>query len=552
MSKYMKWAELPARTDVHQDKGTTDWGNHDLYPIAPKERTYGRGAFLLYWTTCGAGLSTFALGSSYIVYGLTAGQACGAVLIGSVLASMNSLLCGRVGAEKNLGYTMMARVSFGLRGMWLPLFFQIISNAMFFGLQAVYGGQAISLMLGAIFPQYKNLENTLPASAGTTTQNLIGFFLYVITYIPIILFIKPHKLEPFMWPAFIGTVATVFGLMAWAVNKNGGSPGNLITPTIVLSTSDRAFRFIQCISSVCGTYTGPADRFADWTRFAKKKNSHIPGSATAMPVVITICALLGVLTASATKAIYGESYWQPLTLLQMVQQTEYTAGCRAATFFAGLAIYSHQLFVNVTQNNYGAGMDLAGIWPRYISMKRGAILLCFLGVVVQPWRFLTQATVFISVISSFAVFSSVTTAILVVDYWWVRKCIWKVPDLFHGGPGYIYWFTHGINLRAWFAYIVGVIPSLPGLVLNIMGRTTGAAVKIYQITYILGFVLGAILFAGANYFFPPEGLGISEDFTEPGFVDAIAISASDNGSEDAVAKGPVVVSEKRDVGDIAV
>lgn len=204
-----------------------------------------------------------------------------------------------------------------------------------------------------------------------------------------------------MWPAFIGTVATVFGIMAWAVNKNGGSPGNLITPTIALSTSDRAFRFIQCISSVCGTYTGPADRFADWTRFAKRKNSHIPGSATAMPVVITICALLGVLTASATRAIYGESYWQPLSLLQMVQKTEYTAGCRAGTFFAGLAIYSHQLFVNVTQNNYGAGMDLAGIWPRYISMKRGALLLCSIGVVIQPWRFLTQATVFISVISSF-------------------------------------------------------------------------------------------------------------------------------------------------------
>lgn len=74
--------------------------------------------------------------------------------------------------------TMMARVSFGLRGMWLPIFFQVMSNMVFvctsseceitvanvmkFGLQAVYGGQAIGLMLSAIFPQYKNMENTLP------------------------------------------------------------------------------------------------------------------------------------------------------------------------------------------------------------------------------------------------------------------------------------------------------------------------------------------------------------------------------------------------------
>jgi hypothetical protein len=66
MSRFLKWAELPARDDIYQDKGTTEWGNHDLYPITENERTYGKGAFMLYWLTCGGGLSTFAIGSSYI------------------------------------------------------------------------------------------------------------------------------------------------------------------------------------------------------------------------------------------------------------------------------------------------------------------------------------------------------------------------------------------------------------------------------------------------------------------------------------------------------
>lgn len=121
-----------------------------------------------------------------------------------------------------------------------------------------------------------------------------------------------------------------------------------------------------------------------------------------MPVVITLCALLGVLTASATKEHFGEAMWQPLTILTYIQTNNYTPGGRAATFFAGFAIYLHQVFVNVTQNNVGAGMDLAGIFPRYISMKRGALLLLVVGVLVQPWRFLTQASIFLSVISSFA------------------------------------------------------------------------------------------------------------------------------------------------------
>ena len=236
-----------------------------------------------------------------------------------------------------------------------------------------------------------------------------------------------------MWPAFVGIVGTVFGIMAWAVHENGGSPGNLISPTVKLSASARGFRFVQCISGIAGTYGGSGDRISDvsnhlffcgpppmplearelnllpvlitfflqWTRFSKHKNSHIIGSATAMPIGITLCALLGTLTASATHAKFGTTMWQPLTILSFVQNRSYTAGCRAATFFAGFAILQHQIFVNVTQNNVGAGMDLAGVWPKYVSMKRGSVFVCLCGIICQPWRFLTQATIFITIIGGF-------------------------------------------------------------------------------------------------------------------------------------------------------
>jgi NCS1 family nucleobase:cation symporter-1 len=46
-------------------------------------------------------------------------------------------------------------------------------------------------------------------------------------------------------------------------------------------------------------------------------------------------------------------------------------------------------------------MDLAGIVPRYISLRRGAILVGIIGIVIQPWRLLTEALTFITVLSSF-------------------------------------------------------------------------------------------------------------------------------------------------------
>lgn len=65
---------------------------------------------MMYWLTCGAGLSTFALGSSYIAVGLTAGEACGSIFVGTILTSAIAILCGRAGAEKNLGYVGIARL----------------------------------------------------------------------------------------------------------------------------------------------------------------------------------------------------------------------------------------------------------------------------------------------------------------------------------------------------------------------------------------------------------------------------------------------------------
>ena len=49
-------------------------------------------------------------------------------------------------------------------------------------------------------------------------------------------------------------------------------------------------------------------------------------------------------------------------------------------------------------------------------MRRGAVILAVLAAAINPWRFVTQATMFITVLSTFAIFSSVTTPILTADY----------------------------------------------------------------------------------------------------------------------------------------
>ena len=51
------------------------------------------------------------------------------------------------------------------------------------------------------------------------------------------------------------------------------------------------------------------------------------------------------------------------------------SGVRAAAFFAGLGCTCAQLSINVLLNSVSTGMDMAGLWPKYINIRRGAYIL---------------------------------------------------------------------------------------------------------------------------------------------------------------------------------
>ncbi|KAF2475009.1 putative nicotinamide riboside transporter 1 [Lindgomyces ingoldianus] len=331
------------------------------------------------------------------------------------------------------------------------------------------------------------------SSAGITTPGLIGFVLFMIMYFPIIYFVPAWKVQKLL-----------------EVQENGGSPGNLVAPAIKLSKAEAGFRVIQGITSVAGTYTGGSDRVSDWTRYGRRRHTSTPAIIT-LAVTVILTALVGIISTSALAERYGLLEWNPLIMLQWIQQTSYTPKCRAGTFFAGVGLLSVTTFVNYTQNCVSSGMDVAMLFPRYISQRRGAIIFSILGVLANPWRFLTQAETFITVLSSFGVFMSPAAAILIVDFWIVRRQKWNIPELYI--PGGTYWFTAGVNWRAFIAYFLGMWPALPGFVNAVSSLEVDVVWRrFYQISFFFGYLVSAILFYIFNRISPPPGLGVQVSF----------------------------------------
>jgi NCS1 family nucleobase:cation symporter-1 len=107
----------------------------------------------------------------------------------------------------------------------------------------------------------------------------------------------------------------------------------------------------------------------------------MPAMAIALPVTVTITAMFGVFITTATEYMNeGTIQWNPLLLMITIQQQTYTPISRCATFFAGVAILLSQIFVNITQNTIPYGIDLASMFPRYLSRRRACLILVVLAL----------------------------------------------------------------------------------------------------------------------------------------------------------------------------
>lgn len=102
-----------------------------------------------------------------------------------------------------------------------PLFGLVLTTRSF-GIQAYWGGLAVKVVLSSIFPSFQHMANTLPESAAITTNELIGFVIYIIIFTPLML-VHPTKYHRLLYWAFGASVATMGGLFIWAVAANGGA-----------------------------------------------------------------------------------------------------------------------------------------------------------------------------------------------------------------------------------------------------------------------------------------------------------------------------------------
>ncbi|KZP26398.1 NCS1 family nucleobase:cation symporter-1 [Athelia psychrophila] len=492
------------------------WTNRDLIPIPPQRRTYKVWSYFVYWCISGSNISAYTTGSSLLAYGLNAQQAMACVVIGALIVGMLSVACGWMGEIHHIGFTVSSRFSWGTRGGYFPVVLRAFSGVFYFGIQAYWGGQACSVAIGALIPGFAHMKNTIPLSSHIATNDLIGTLIWYLLYIPLIL-IPPERLQRSFAVSAVALTCTLLGLTIWSVHTNGGGGPLFHTPNTAASTS---WSMIFGITSILGAWGSGTLGQSDWTRYAERRYAPTLSQMVAAPITITVTALLGVVVTSASSSILGELYWSPITLLgAILDYYHFSSGARAAVFFAGAALAFSQLCLNVVLNSVSVGMDISGLWPRFINIRRGAYILAVLGIASNPWQILTSAATFLTAISGFGIFLAPMTGIMLADYLVVRKKTLVIEDLYVGDARSIYWYSHGVHWRAVLAWALGTWPTLPGFIMILQDPTSeNNWTKIFKIAFFIGLSISFVSFIAICAISPPPRLGEGLDYLDDSIV----------------------------------
>ena len=248
------------------------------------------------------------------------------------------------------------------------------------------GGRLAAVCITAIWPSFAKIPNTLSPSIPTTTYEMIGFTVFWIISVPF-LFIRPeHFKRPFQFISIYCGLGMLC-MMIWSLSVARGvgpifSKGQTVKDGSQFNTS---WLMMAGINQAIGQNAAGMTNSSDFSRYAKKSSHYLIGTISCLWFVGALVSFVGLVTTAACQKIYGKIYWNPPDLLMvMMNYGEGSSAARAAVFFLALGFGLTSMFENICGNSVAGGIDLAGLFPRYINIRRGAIItflaawVCFL------------------------------------------------------------------------------------------------------------------------------------------------------------------------------
>ena len=225
--------------EVGSDVADSPRFNKDIAPTRVAQRTWNKWHIAALWVGMSICVPTYTLGGVLTTYfGLSVGEALWAIFVANVIVLVPLILNAFGGTKFGIPFPVMLRSSFGIIGSNVPALVRALVACGWFGIQTLFGGTAVHLLLSALFDGWKQL-----GSVG----EVLGFLIFWTANVAVVIrgseSIK--RLEAFAAPLLLlrgcGTadLGVAAGFHHGAVRAPGQPSGGRFVPRRTFSRASR-------------------------------------------------------------------------------------------------------------------------------------------------------------------------------------------------------------------------------------------------------------------------------------------------------------------------
>lgn len=471
------------------EQQNTSLYNQDLAIVPKEKRTWGTWNYAALWISMSLCIPTYTMASSMINQGMSWWQAILTIFIGNVVVLIPMLLNGHAGAKYGIPFPVFARASFGTRGANIPAMLRAIVACGWFGIQTWIGGAALYNLIRAWNPSLPPID-----VSNSLFPQAIPFLCFLIFWM-LNMFIVYKGVESIrkllVFKAIFLPVAAL-ALFFWAITAAKGL-GPILNEPSKFKTNAEFFRFFfPALTAVVGFWATLSLNIPDFTRYAKSQKDQIRGQAIGLPPSMTLFAFVGVVVTSASAIIYGNPEWDPVALAGKFEN-------KIMVSFAMIGIIISTLATNIAANIVSPANDFSNLSPKKINFRTGGYITGIIGILIFPWKLMADPHGYIFTwLIAYSSLLGPIGGILIADYYFIRKQSLVAKELYKSDG--IYSYQNGLNSAAIIALIIGILPNLPGFLLQIKLISSTAfptwISDLYNYAWFVGFFVSGIVYLG--------------------------------------------------------
>ena len=459
----------------------------DLAPVPASKRSWGTWNYAALWISMSLCIPTYMLASSLIEGGMNWWQSILTIFIGNTVVLIPMILNGHAGAKYGIPFPVFARASFGTAGANIPAVLRAIVACGWFGIQTWIGGFALFQMLRLWFPLLDTLPAVFPASWSLQTGPAICFLLFWFLNMYVVYLGVDSIKKLLVFKAFFLPFAAL-ALLFWAISAGHGLGPILEQPSKFATTADFFHFFFPALTGMVGFWATLSLNIPDFTRYAKSQKAQITGQAIALPSSMTLFSFIGVVVTSATTIIYGTTIWDPLVLAGKFES-------KLLVSIAMIAVAISTLATNIAANIVSPANDFAHLAPRKINFRTGGYITGIIGILIFPWKLIADPGGYIFTwLVGYSSLLGPIGGIMIVDYYFIRKQQLQLNELYKANGAHS--FSNGFNASAIIALLLGIIPNIPGFLVQVklLSETSMPSwiIHLYSYAWFVGFFVSGI------------------------------------------------------------